>query len=78
MKILLRDAQSAKWQKLEPHFDHERKVLYVNGLYPHGFSLTPTVVEEVLALLAVQESSLSTQVAPTRSFPSARGTMQTG
>ena len=39
------------------HFDHERKVLYVNGLYRHGFLLTPTVVEEVLALLSVQESS---------------------
>ncbi len=39
------------------HFDHERKVLYVTGLYRHGFLLTPTVVEEVLALLSVQESS---------------------
>ena len=39
------------------HFDHERKVLYVNGLYRHGFLLTPTVVGEVLALLSVQESS---------------------
>src|ERR1700690_1045496 len=39
------------------HFNHERKVLYVNGLYRHGFLLTPTVVEEVLALLSVQESS---------------------
>jgi glycine oxidase len=39
------------------HFDRERKVLYVNGLYRHGFLLTPTVVEEVLALLSVQESS---------------------
>jgi glycine oxidase len=38
-------------------FDHERRVLYVNGLYRHGFLLTPTVVEEVLALLTVQESS---------------------
>jgi glycine oxidase len=38
-------------------FDQERKVLYVNGLYRHGFLLTPTVVEEVLALLSVQESS---------------------
>ena len=41
------------------HFDHERKVLRVNGLYRHGFLLTPTVVEEVLALLSVQESSAS-------------------
>src|SRR6202035_607154 len=39
------------------HFDRGRKVLYVNGLYRHGFLLTPTVVEEVLALLSVQESS---------------------
>jgi glycine oxidase len=38
-------------------FDQERRVLYVNGLYRHGFLLTPTVVEEVLALLSVQESS---------------------
>jgi glycine oxidase len=38
-------------------FDHERKVLCVNGLYRHGFLLTPTVVEEVLALLSVDESS---------------------
>jgi glycine oxidase len=38
-------------------FDHERGVLYINGLYRHGFLLTPTVVEEVLALLSVQESS---------------------
>ena len=39
------------------HFNHERKVLSVNGLYRHGFLLTPTVVEEVLALLSVQKSS---------------------
>jgi glycine oxidase len=39
------------------HFDRERKALHVNGLYRHGFLLTPTVVEEVLALLTVQESS---------------------
>lgn len=39
------------------HFDSERKVLHVNGLYRHGFLLTPTVVEEVLALLTVQDSS---------------------
>jgi glycine oxidase len=37
-------------------FDRERKVLHVNGLYRHGFLLTPTVVEEVLAILSVQES----------------------
>lgn len=40
------------------HFDHERKVLYVNGLYRHGFLLTPTVVEEVLALLSAQGPSI--------------------
>ena len=39
------------------HFDHERKVLYINGLYRHGFLLTPTIVEEVLALLSLQEGS---------------------
>jgi glycine oxidase len=39
------------------HFDHGRKVLCINGLYRHGFLLTPTVVEEVLALLSVQEPS---------------------
>jgi glycine oxidase len=49
------------------HFDHERKVLYVNGLYRHGFLLTPTVVEEVLALLSVQESS-----APVGNWPCLR------
>jgi glycine oxidase len=41
------------------HFDRERKVLYVNGLYRHGFLLTPSVVEEVLALLSIQESPAS-------------------
>jgi|HubBroStandDraft_6_1064221.scaffolds.fasta_scaffold92086_2 glycine oxidase len=39
------------------HFNRDRKVLHVNGLYRHGFLLTPTVVEEVLALLSVQEPS---------------------
>ena len=39
------------------NFGHERKVLHVNGLYRHGFLLTPTVVEEVLALLSVQKPS---------------------
>jgi hypothetical protein len=51
-------AASLPWRKSPAlHFDRERKVLYVNGLYRHGFLLTPTVVEEVLALLTVQESS---------------------
>jgi glycine oxidase len=49
------------------HFDHERKVLHVNGLYRHGFLLTPTVVEEVLALLSAQESS-----APVGAWPCLR------
>ena len=39
------------------HFDQGRNVLYINGLYRHGFLLTPTVVEEVLAILSVQKSS---------------------
>jgi len=42
------------------HFDRKRKGLYVNGLYRHGFLLTPTLVEEVLALLSLQEPSAST------------------
>lgn len=49
------------------HFEHERRVLYVNGLYRHGFLLTPTIVEEVLALMNVQESS-----APVGSWPCLR------
>jgi glycine oxidase len=39
------------------HFDRQRKALYINGLYRHGFLLTPTIVEEVLALLSLQEPS---------------------
>jgi glycine oxidase len=34
-------------------FDRERKALYINGLYRHGFLLTPAIVEEVLALLSL-------------------------
>jgi glycine oxidase len=47
-------------------FDRERRVLRINGLYRHGFLLTPTVVEDVLVLLSLQ--------APTRveSWPSLR------
>jgi glycine oxidase len=37
-------------------FDHKQKVLRINGLYRHGFLLTPTVVEEVLGLLSGQSS----------------------
>lgn len=36
------------------HFDRERKVLHINGLYRHGFLLTPTIVEEVLGLLSIE------------------------
>jgi glycine oxidase len=39
------------------HFDRERKALYINGLYRHGFLLTPTIVEEALALLSLQKPS---------------------
>ena len=34
------------------HFDAERNILRINGLYRHGFLLSPTVVEEALAWLA--------------------------
>lgn len=36
-------------------FDRHCQVLRINGLYRHGFLLTPTVVEQVLALLSLQE-----------------------
>lgn len=39
-------------------FDRERNVLRINGLYRHGFLLTPAIVEETLALLCVQGSAL--------------------
>jgi glycine oxidase len=35
-------------------FDRERKVLHINGLYRHGFLLTPTIVEEALAVLFLE------------------------
>jgi len=38
-------------------FDRQHKTLHVNGLYRHGFLLTPTVVEEVLSLLSAPEPS---------------------
>lgn len=41
------------------HFDRTRNALHVNGLYRHGFLLTPTVVEEVLALLSLRAPSVS-------------------
>jgi glycine oxidase len=37
-------------------FDREQRVLRINGLYRHGFLLTPTIVEEVLALLSGRSS----------------------
>jgi glycine oxidase len=43
------------------HFDPLGKLLYVNGLYRHGFLLTPTVVEKVLALLSLQEPPAGSQ-----------------
>jgi glycine oxidase len=41
------------------HFDRKRKALYINGLYRHGFLLTPAIVEEALALLCLQERASS-------------------
>ena len=42
-------------------FDRPRKMLYVNGLYRHGFLLTPTIVEELLALLSLRARSADVQ-----------------
>jgi glycine oxidase len=39
------------------HFDRKSNVLSINGLYRHGFLLTPTVVEEALNLLSIPGSS---------------------
>jgi len=39
------------------HFDRQRSVLRINGLYRHGFLLTPAIVENVLGLLSLQELS---------------------
>jgi glycine oxidase len=39
------------------HFDRQRRELRINGLYRHGFLLTPTIVENVLGLLSLQELS---------------------
>jgi glycine oxidase len=38
-------------------FDRKRETLHINGLYRHGFLLTPAIVEEVLALLSLREPS---------------------
>jgi glycine oxidase len=37
-------------------FDRGQKILRINGLYRHGFLLTPTIVEEVLGLLSGRSS----------------------
>jgi glycine oxidase len=39
------------------HYDRNRRILRINGLYRHGFLLSPTVVEEALALLSADERS---------------------
>ena len=38
-------------------FDRHRNVMHINGLYRHGFLLTPAIVENVMALLSLQEPS---------------------
>jgi glycine oxidase len=38
-------------------WDRRRNILSVNGLYRHGFLLTPAVVEKVLSLVSIQEKS---------------------
>jgi glycine oxidase len=38
-------------------YDRGRRVLSINGLYRHGFLLSPTVVEEAMALLSVPGAS---------------------
>jgi glycine oxidase len=35
----------------EMRFDHTSRLLEVNGLYRHGFLLSPAVVEDILAVL---------------------------
>lgn len=40
-------------------YDRERNTLSVNGLYRHGFLLTPAIVEDILALLCAEERSES-------------------
>jgi glycine oxidase len=36
-------------------YDRNRRILRINGLYRHGFLLSPAVVEEALALLSMKE-----------------------
>jgi glycine oxidase len=38
-------------------FDRQRKTIHINGLYRHGFLLTPAIVEEVVASLSLPEPS---------------------
>ena len=45
------------------HFDRERKVFRINGLYRHGFLLTPAIVEETLALLLLVRRTMHGSVA---------------
>ncbi len=39
------------------HFDHDRRILRINGLYRHGFLLSPTVVESAMAWLACPQDA---------------------
>ncbi len=41
------------------HYDYARKILRINGLYRHGFLLTPAVVEQALVLLAGKRTANS-------------------
>ena len=41
-------------------YDRARSVLRINGLYRHGFLLTPVVVEEALSLLSVRQKGSCT------------------
>jgi glycine oxidase len=38
-------------------FDRQRNLLHINGLYRHGFLLTPAITEEVLALLSLGDKT---------------------
>jgi len=46
------------------HFDRQRNVLQINGLYRHGFLLTPAITEEVLALLSLEKPSAPVEYWP--------------
>jgi glycine oxidase len=45
-------------------FDRQRNVLHLNGLYRHGFLLTPAITEEVLALLSLEKPSTPIEFRP--------------